>query len=157
MSDDRILEFMAQVGDYMRTTDERAEQTNRNFERLITVMHNGFEWVNNQLSALNTRVDHLTDRVDHLTERVDHLTQEVKEIKQDGRELKTEVATINRRLNATFDQTGRLTEQAGETDLRVSRVEQAQEPTNAELAARTAAGSGEQAEISFLNNTEPHV
>ncbi len=132
MSDDRIFEFMAQVSEFMRLTDERAEQTNRNFERLITVMHDGFERVTNELAALNARVN-------HLTERVDRLTEEVAEIKQELKEVKAQIAALTRRLNATFDQTGRLTEQTDSNALRVSEVEQALIPTNAELHQRVLA------------------
>ena len=164
MSDDRILEFMALMGDYMRNTDRR-------FEQLITVMHDGFGRLSGQITVLTDevrgtnqrvdhltgrvdhltgRVDHLTGRVDHLTERVDHLTAEVREIKedvrvlkddmrevkQDIRDIKAETQTTSRRLSATFDQTGHLTEQTDATALRITHVEQAQQPTNAELHQR---------------------
>ena len=157
MNEDRILEFMATVGGYMRDTDRR-------FEQLITVMHDGFGRLTDQMSALTQevrhtnqrldrliervdylteRVDHLTERVDHLTERVDHLTErvdlltvEVAELKADMHQVKNDISNINRRLSATFDQTGRLTEQTDATGMRLTYVEGSLQPTNAELDQR---------------------
>ena len=150
MNEDRILEFMATVGGYMRDTDRR-------FEQLITVMHDGFGRLTDQMSALTQevrhtnqrldrlieRVDHLTERVDHLTERVDHLTErvdlltvEVAELKADMHQVKNDISNINRRLSATFDQTGRLTEQTDASGMRLTYVEGSLQPTNAELDQR---------------------
>lgn len=160
MSDDRIIEFMALMGDYMRNTDRR-------FEQLITVVHDGFGRLSDQITTLTDEVKGTNRRVDVLTERVDILTEEVKELKADVKELKadvkelkadvkvlkeemvevkndvrimkTEAQATNRRLNATFDHTGHLTEQVDATGLRISHVEQAQVPTNAELHQRVLA------------------
>ena len=138
MNDDRILEFMAQVSDYMRSTDRR-------FEQLITVMHNGFERVNTQISQLtdevratNQRVDVLTNEVRATNQRVDVLTNEVREVKTEVREIKTELQATNRRLNATFDQAGRLTEENTGQQTRLRQLE-TEEPTNAELHQRVLA------------------
>ena len=124
MNDDRILEFMAQVSDYMRSTDRR-------FEQLITVMHNGFERVNTQISQL-------TNEVRATNQRVDVLTNEVREVKTEVREIKTELQATNRRLNATFDQAGRLTEENTGQQTRLRQLE-TEEPTNAELHQRVLA------------------
>ncbi|MDO7876452.1 hypothetical protein Q5H93_17035 [Hymenobacter sp. ASUV-10] len=129
MNEDRMLEFMALMSDYMRDTDRR-------FEQLITVMHDGFGRLSSQLTDLTTEVRGTNQRVDHLTERVDHLTEEVTELKTDMREVKTQVGDINRRLGNTFDQTGRLTEVADNNSLRLTHVEGALQPTNAELDQR---------------------
>lgn len=136
MSDDQLLEFMAQVSGYMRSTDRRFEQisqqfeqtdrrfeqinqqfeqTNRQLGQLITVMHNGFERVTSQLSDLTEEVRSTNKRVDRLTD---------------------ETSAIRRRVNATFDQAGQLTEQSEAATLRISHVEEAQQPTNAELHQR---------------------
>lgn len=146
MSDDRIIEFMTLMGDYMRNTDRR-------FEQLITVMHDGFGRLSDQINTLTDEVRGTNQRVDVLTERVDILTEEVREIKvdvkvlkeemgevkEDIRGLKTEAQATNRRLNATFDHAGHLTEQVDATGLRISHVEKAQVPTNAELHQRVLA------------------
>lgn len=92
MSDDRILEFMALMSDYMHSTDRR-------FEQLTTVMHDGFERVNTQLGQLITELR-------ATNQRVDVLTGEVREVKADVRDIKTEAQATNRRLQATFEQTG---------------------------------------------------
>jgi len=152
MNDDRILEFMAQVSDYMRSTDRR-------FEQLITVMHSGFERASAQLSQLtdevratNQRVDTLTDevratnqRVDTLTDevhgtnqRVDVLIKELGEVKVDVHDIKADAQVTNRRLSATFDQTSRLTEENTGQQTRLRQLE-AEEPTNAELHRRVLA------------------
>ncbi|GAB3634604.1 hypothetical protein GCM10027422_01940 [Hymenobacter arcticus] len=122
MSDDQMLEFMAQVSEFMRSTDRQFEQTNRQFEQtnrqieqLITVMHNGFERMASQLGSLTEEVRGTNKRVDRLTD---------------------ETSAIRRRLNATFDQAGHLTEQTEAAALRITHVEQAQQPTNAELHQR---------------------
>ena len=78
----------------------------------------------------------MEDKFDALLGRVDHLTEEVREVKSDVRFIKTEAQNTNRRLSATFDQAGYLTEKVDDTVLRVSHVEQAQVPTNAELYQR---------------------
>ena len=145
MNDDRILEFMAQVSDYMRLTDQR-------FEQLITVMHNGFERATAQISQLtdevratNQRVDVLTDevratnqRVDKLIDRVDVLTDRVDTLTNEVREVRIEAQVTNRRLGATFEQAGRLTEDATGQQMRLHQLE-AEEPTNAELHRRVLA------------------
>ena len=201
MNDDRILEFMAQVSDYMRLTDQR-------FEQLITVMHNGFERATAQISQLtdevratnqrvdvltdevratnqrvdkltdevratnqrvdkltdevratNQRVDKLTDevratnqrvdvltdevratnqRVDKLIDRVDVLTDRVDTLTNEVREVRIEAQVTNRRLGATFEQAGRLTEDATGQQMRLHQLE-AEEPTNAELHRRVLA------------------
>jgi chromosome segregation ATPase len=96
-----------------------------------------------RVDNLTSRVEHLTSRVDHLTSRVDHLTEEVAELKTDMREVKADIREIkvqgqeaNRRLGNTFDHVGQFTEQTEASQLRLSQVEEAQQPTNAELDAR---------------------
>ena len=125
MSDDQLLEFMAQVSEFMRSTDRQFDQMNRQFEQtdrqigqLITVMHNGFERMTSQMTS---QMSDLTEEVRGTNKRVDRLTDETSAI---------------RRLSATFTQTGHLTEQTDAAALRISHVEQAQEPTNAESHQR---------------------
>ena len=138
MRDDQFLDFMAQMGDYMRSNDQRSEQLDQRFEQMdkrleqtanllsnvVTVMHDGFERVSNQLSQLTTRVDYLGTRVDFLTSRVEYLTGETSAIRQ--------------RLDATFDQAGRLTEETTGQQTRLRQLE-TEEPTNAELHRRVLA------------------
>jgi len=132
MSDDRIIEFMALMGDYMRNTDRR-------FEQLITVMHDGFGRLSDQISTLTNEVRDTNRRVDVLTEEVREIKTDVKVLKEEMGEVKTEAQATNRRLNATFDYAGHLTEQVDATELRISHVEKAQVPTNAELHQRVLA------------------
>ena len=147
---DNNSEILALLAESMRVADRDREENMRRFERLTEVMMNGFGRLegkigetNVHLGHLTERVDHLTERVDHLTERVDHLTEEVAELKTDMREVKTDIREIkvqaqetNRRLVNTFDHVGQLTEVADDSQLRLVHVEQAQQPTNAELDAR---------------------
>ncbi|GAA4349571.1 hypothetical protein GCM10023185_06420 [Hymenobacter saemangeumensis] len=147
MNNDQVNELLALMGQQIKEAAEYRVQSDRRFEQLTEVMVNGFLRLEDKLGAridnVSARVDHLTERVDHLTERVDHLTEqvnylteEVKELKTDVQEIKTQAAETNRRLVGTFDQVGQLTEQTGATQLRLTHVEEAQHPTNAELDAR---------------------
>ncbi len=132
MNDDRIIEFIALMGDYMRNTDRR-------FEQLITVMHDGFGRLSDQINTLTNEVRDTNRRVDVLTGEVREIKTDVKVLKEEMGEVKTEAQATNRRLNATFDHAGHLTEQVGATELRVSHVEQALVPSNAELHQRVLA------------------
>ena len=147
---DSNSEILALLAESMRAADRDREENMRRFERLTQVMVDGFGRLEDKISGTNVRLDHLTERVDHLTERVDHLTErvdhltgEVAELKTDMREVKTDIREIkiqaeetNRRLGNVFEHTGYLTETTRVTDLRLSHVEIAQQPTNAELDAR---------------------
>jgi chromosome segregation ATPase len=148
MATDNNSELLALMGDLIRATDRQTTVFEQRFERLNEVMVNGFDRLENKISATNTRLDHLTERVDHLTERVDHLTEEVAELKTDMREVKAQVIDINRRLGNTFDQTGRLTEQTKATYDRLTQVEDAQYPTNTELDVRVTALENQQRKAS---------
>ena len=130
---DHITEILALLAEQMRSADQdraRADQdrelTIQRFERLTEVMLSGFVRLEDKLDEkfdeLKQEVAGVNQRVDHLTDRVDILTDEQR--------------TLNRRLQATFDQTGQLTEQAADTDLRLTRTERQAVPTNAELDAR---------------------
>ncbi len=161
MNNDQINELLSLMGQQIKDHAELREDTNRRFEQLTTVMVNGFLRLEDKLGAridkvtasvdhLTGRVDHLTGRVDHLTGQVDHLTSEVAELKTDMREVKADIREMkadireiktqnqetNRRLANTFDQVGGLTEATDDSQLRLSHIEQAQQPTNAELDAR---------------------
>lgn len=154
---DNNSEILALLAESMRAADRDREENMRRFERLTEVMVNGFDrlevkigetnvrldHLTDRVDYLTDRVDHLTDRVDYLTDRVDHLTGEVSELKTDMREVKADIREIkvqsqetNRRLANTFDQVGNLTEATDHSQLRLSHVEQAQQPSNAELDAR---------------------
>ncbi|MFD1468559.1 hypothetical protein ACFQ48_10015 [Hymenobacter caeli] len=133
MNNDQINELLALMGQQIKDQAELRETSDRRFAQLTDVMVNGFLRLEDRLGAridnVSARVDHLTDRVDHLTDRVDHLTEEVREIKAQGQET-------NRRLGNVFEHTGQLTETTQAAGLRLSHVEEAQQPTNAELDAR---------------------
>ena len=141
----------------MRAADRDREENMRRFERLTEVMVGGFDRLEGKISETNVRLDRLTERVDHLTERVDHLTGEVayltervdhltgevvelkadmREVKADIREIKVQAQETNRRLGNVFEHAGQLTETGQATDLRLTHVEAAQQPSNAELDAR---------------------
>lgn len=142
MNDDRILEFMASVSEYMRSTDQR-------FAQMITVMHDGFERVTgqignltNEVRATNERVDKLTEevrttngRIDRLTTRVDYQTSRVDYVASRVEYLTDGTSAIRRRVDATFDQTGRLTEQNSTKEQRLHQLK-TEELTNAELNRR---------------------
>jgi chromosome segregation ATPase len=143
-------EILALLAESMRAADRDREENMRRFERLTEVMVDGFGRLEGKIGETNTRLDHLTERVDHLTERVDHLTERVdhltvevaelktdmREVKADVREIKVQAQETNRRLANVFEHTGQLTEATQASELRLSHVEQAQHPTNAELDAR---------------------
>ena len=118
---DNITEILALLAEQMRAADRDREDNMRRFERLTEVMITGFGRLEEKIDGVKTELTGTNQRLDHLTERVDMLTDEQR--------------TLNRRLQATFDQTGQLTEQAADTDLRLTRTEQ-MAPTNAELDAR---------------------
>ena len=151
---DNNSEMLALLAESMRAADRDREENMRRFAQLTETMMNGFLRLEDKLGA---RIDNVSARVDHLTSRVDHLAEEVKELKVDVRELKTDVRELktdmrevktdireikeqnqetNRRLTNTFGQVGNLTEATDQNQLRLSHVEEAQQPTNAELDAR---------------------
>ncbi|MDQ2771501.1 MAG: cell division protein ZapB [Bacteroidota bacterium] len=147
---DNNSEILALLAESLRAADRDREENMHRFERLTEVMANGFDRVEAKISETNVRLDHLTGRVDHLTEavrelktEVSALKTEVSELKTDMREVKTDIREIkaqaqetNRRLTNTFGQVGQLIEQTNASDLRLSHVETAQQPSNAELDAR---------------------
>ena len=137
---DNNPEILALLAEALRTADRDREENMRRFTQLTETMVNGFLRLEDKLGG---RIDNVVASVDHLTGRVDHLTEEVKELKIDMREVKTDIREIkmqgqetNRRLSNTFDHVGELTEAADDNQLRLSHIEQAQQPTNAELDAR---------------------
>ena len=137
---DNNSEILALLAESLRAADRDREENMRRFIQLTETMVNGFLRLEDKLGAridnVAASVDHLTERVDHLTERVDHLTVEVAELKIDVREIKVQAQETNRRLGNVFEHTGQLTEVSVATGLRLSHVEAAQQPTNAELDAR---------------------
>ena len=144
---DHNSEILALLAESLRAADRDREENMRRFTQLTETMVNGFLRLEDKLGAridnVAASVDHLTERVDHLTERVDHLTEEVGELKTDMREVKADIREIkeqaqetNRRLVNTFDHVGQLTEQTGDSRMRLAHVEAAQQPTNTELDAR---------------------
>ena len=116
---DNFSEILALLAEQMRAADRDREDNLRRFERLTEVMLNGFVRLEDKLDA---KFDELKQEVAGVNERVELLTDEQR--------------TLNRRLQATFEQTGQLTEQAADTDLRLTRTERQAVPTNAELDAR---------------------
>ncbi|AWM32147.1 hypothetical protein [Hymenobacter nivis] len=133
MNNDQINELLALMGQQIKGQAELRETSDRRFAQLTDVMVSGFLRLEDRLGA---RIDNVSARVDHLTERVDNLTEEVKEIKEDVREVKTQGQETNRRLGNVFEHTGQLTEASKATGMRLSYMEEAQQPTNAELDAR---------------------
>lgn len=123
MTNEQATELLALMADHIKATDRLNETFERRFTQQHETMLNGFLRMEDKFDALLGRVDHLTERVDHLTERVDYLTEEVREVKSDVRLIKAEAQTTNRRLSATFDQTGQLTEKADAAALRITHVE----------------------------------
>ena len=125
---DNNSEMLALMAELMRSADRdreenmrRFEDVGRNFERLTQVMIDGFGRLEDKIVAVKDEVAGVKQEVVGLNQRVDTLTDEQR--------------TMNRRLQATFDQTGKLTEQAAATELRLTRTEQVV-PSNAELDAR---------------------
>ena len=125
---DNNSEMLALMAELMRSADRdreenmrRFEDIGRNFERLTQVMIDGFGRLEDKIVAVKDEVAGVKDEVVGLNQRVDTLTDEQR--------------AMNRRLQATFDQTGKLTEQAAATELRLTRTEQVV-PSNAELDAR---------------------
>ena len=130
---DNNSEILALLAESLRAADRDREENMRRFIQLTETMVNGFLRLEDKLGA---RIDNVAASVDHLTERVDHLTVEVAELKIDVREIKVQAQETNRRLGNVFEHTGQVTEVSGATGLRLSHVEAAQQPTNAELDAR---------------------
>lgn len=106
----------------------RFEDVGRNFERITQVMIDGF-------IRLENKFDELKQEVTDVKQEVAGVKQEVVGLNQRVDVLTDEQRTMNRRLQATFDQTGKLTEQAADTEMRLTRTEQVA-PSNAELDAR---------------------
>ena len=133
MNNDQINELLALMGQQIKDHAELREETTRRFEQLTEVMVNGFLRLEDRLGA---RIDNVAARVDHLTEEVAELKTDMREVKTDIREIKTQAQETNRRLVSTFEHVGQLTEQHDDARMRLSQVEAAQQPTNAELNAR---------------------
>ena len=133
MNNDQINELLALMGQQIKDHAELREETTRRFEQLTEVMVNGFLRLEDRLGA---RIDNVAARVDHLTEEVAELKTDMREVKTDIREIKTQAQETNRRLVGTFEHVGQLTEQHDDARMRLSQVEAAQQPTNAELNAR---------------------
>ena len=136
---DNNSEILALLAESMRVADRDRAENMRPFERLTQVMVDGFGRLEEKISGTNVRLDHLTERVDHLTTEVAELKTDMREVKIDIRQIKVQAQETNRRLANTFDHVGNLTETTETTDnnqLRLSHVEQDQQPSNAELDAR---------------------
>ena len=120
----------------------RFEDVGRNFERITQVMIDGFIRLENKFDELKQEVTDVKQEVAGVKQEVAGVKQEVAGVKQEvvGLNQRVDVLTdeqrtMNRRLQATFDQTGKLTEQAVDTEMRLTRTEQVA-PSNAELDAR---------------------
>ena len=109
MTNEQATELLALMADQIKATDRLSETFERRFTQQHETMLNGFL--------------RMEDKFDALLGRVDHLTEEVREVKSDVRLIKTEAQNTNRRLSATFDQAGYLTEKVDDTVLWVSHVE----------------------------------
>ncbi|WP_046242775.1 hypothetical protein [Hymenobacter terrenus] len=140
MNNDQVNELLALMGQQIKGNAELRVDSNRRFEQLTDVMVNGFLRLEDKLGAqidnVAAWVDHPTDRVDYLTERVDQMTVEDAELKTDMREVKVQAQETNRRFGNIFEHTGQLMEVTQATGLRLSHVEGAMQPTNAEPDAR---------------------
>ena len=139
MTNEQATELLALVADQLKATDRLTETFERRFTQLTEVMLNGFirleDKFDKKTDILAQEIRGTNQRVDYLTERVDHLTSEVQEVKIEVQSIKAEAQVTNRRLNATFDQAGRLTEEATDNNQRL-RILETEEPTNAELHQR---------------------
>ena len=96
---DNNSEMLALMAELMRSADRdreenmrRFEDIGRNFERLTQVMIDGFGRLEDKIVAVKDEVAGVKDEVVGLNQRVDTLTDEQR--------------AMNRRLQATFDQTG---------------------------------------------------
>ena len=144
------------MGEMMRAADRDREENMRRFELLTEVMIAGFGRLEGKLDDVKQEVAGVKQEVAEVKQEVAGVKQEVAGVKQEVTGIKQEVAgikqevvglnkrvdvltdeqrTMNRRLQATFDQTGQLTEQVTDVDMRLTRTEQVV-PTNAELDAR---------------------
>ena len=127
MTNEQATELLALMADQIKATDRLSETFERRFTQLNETMLSGFvrledkfdkktDILAEEIRGTNRRVDTLTDRVDTLTDRVDTLTDEV-------REMKTEAQTTNRRLQATFEHAGFLTEENTIKETRLVQLE----------------------------------
>ncbi|NML64891.1 hypothetical protein HHL22_06695 [Hymenobacter sp. RP-2-7] len=132
MTNEQATELLALVADQLKATDRLNETFNRRFEQLTEVVLNGFVRLEDKFDK---KIDVLTGRVDVLTDHVDVLTDEMREVKADVRDIKSEAQTTNRRLQATFEQTGKLTESNTDKEARIVKLE-TEAPSNAELHRR---------------------
>jgi archaellum component FlaC len=110
---DNNSEMLALMAELMRVADRDREENMRRFESLTQTMIAAF-------GRLEDKIDGVRQEMAGISQRVDTLTEEQR--------------ITNRRLQAAFDQTDKLTEHAAKTDLRLTRTEQVV-PTNAELDA----------------------
>jgi len=159
MTNEQATELLALMADQIKATDRLGETFERRFIQLNETMLNGFvrledkfdkktDILADRLDTLTGRVDILTDhvdtltdhvdtltgRVDTLTGRVDTLTDRVDTLTDEVRDLKTEARTTNRRLQATFDQAGHLTEENTGQETRLVTLE----TTSADMQQRIA-------------------
>ena len=152
MTNDQATELLALMADQIKATDRLGDTFERRFTQLNETMLNGFvrledkfdkktdiltdevRATNQRLDTLTDRVDTLTDRVDTLTDRVDTLTDRVDTLTDEVREMKTEARVTNRRLQATFEQAGHLTEEKTTQDTRLVTLE----TTSADMLQRIA-------------------
>ena len=119
---DNMSELLALISEQMRAADRDREENMRRFERMTEVMIAGFGRLEDKIDGVKQEVAGVKQEVAALGQRVDALTDEQR--------------TMNRRLQATFDQTSQLTEKVTDVDVRLTRTEQQAAPTNAELDAR---------------------
>ena len=130
---DNNSEILALLAEALRAADRDREENMRRFTQLTETMGNGFLRLEDKLGG---RIDNVVTSVDHLTEEVKELKIDMREVKTDIREIKMQGQETNRRLSNAFDHVGELTEAADDNQLCLSHIEQAQQPTNAELDAR---------------------
>ena len=124
MTNDQATELLALMADQIKATDRLGDTFERRFTQLNETMLNGFVRLEDKFDK---KTDILADRLDTLTGRVDTLTDEV-------RDLKTEARTTNRRLQATFEQAGHLTEENTGQETRLVTLE----TTSADMLQRIA-------------------
>lgn len=127
MTNEQATELLALMADQIKATDRLGETFERRFTQLNETMLNGFvrleDKFDKKTDILADRLDTLTDHVDTLTGRVDTLTDRVDTLTDEVRDLKTEARTTNRRLQATFDQAGHLTEENTGQETRLLTLE----------------------------------
>jgi uncharacterized protein YoxC len=113
MTNEQATELLALMADQIKATDRLSETFERRFTQLNETMLNGFVRLEDKFDK---KTDILAEEIQGTNRRVDTLTDEV-------REMKAEAQTTNRRLQATFEHAGFLTEENTTKETRLVQLE----------------------------------